>query len=816
VLNELRLIVRGLRRDLLVSATVVLVLGLGLGAATAVTPLARAVLFDGPPYPRSERLVVLTEAHESGLDGISPSYPNFLDWRRRSRSLSVMAAVLGSPSRLDLSQGDRPESLVGAFATGSYFELTGARAALGRLLEERDDHGDGGALPVVLGERLWQRGFGGDPGVLGQKVWIDGIEHTVVGVLSADHVPYPDPSVTPELWLAPRSAAYLLDRDFLDDRGRRSWRVLARLAEGADLEAAREEMGEIAVALGAAYPQANTGTRLEVTPLRKLYLEDLRTPVAALFVCASFLLVVGCGNVAALLLVRNAEQEGNDALRLALGAPPSRRLARRVTEVLLLSLGGGLMGLVVADLARRGLLGSLPVTLPPHVDPALQSGIVALCAVLAASAAVIIAAVLSTVTTLSAKAARGPLALVNSGKGLVKGASGGPVRGILVIGEVAVAMTLLIVAALVARSLIELRRDEIGYRPDRISAASLELSSAAAEVASLGALLERVSDAVRSLADVDAASYWGPTAPGVAYWYTQLRSEAVVEEAPELPLVRLHNVGPGALGMLGLPILAGREIDARDDQDAEPVIVLSASAATVLLANCDPIGQRLRRWNQETWYTVIGVVADARQGGRLGEGARNPSDVYFSYRQHRDPMAALLVRARAGATLEEATLEKAIRAVDPRLSIAESWTLDESLTREEAPLRFSTFVGAGFALVALLLSAIGLYGLLTFSVRQRTLEIGLRLALGAPPQQIVREVTWRGMRLVGVGALIGTAVAVLPARALESLLYGVESSDPLALAAVVVALVAVTLVACWLPARLAARVDPSLALRRDG
>ncbi len=810
-IEQVRAACRALLRRPSFSATAVGILTIGLAASVAVGSLARSILLDALPYPDGDRLVSLYEANDAGgMPEVLTSYRNFLEWRDLE-SFEALAIARGRV-RVVLTAGDGAQTLEASVVSPELFEITGARAVVGRLFGDEVSGGAGKHPVIVLSQELWRGRFGEDPAIVGRSVGINGRPYEVVGVMEAGFVSFPEPRNRADAWMPVVMAPELIHPDVLENRTIRQLPVLGKLQHGVTVEQARAELAALSERLATEHPQSNEGWVTRFQPVRELYLGTLEGPVVALLVGAGFLLLIGCANVANLLLVRASERGREVALRRALGASRRRIGAQMMTEAVVLTLVAGGLGAILATLAVGTLASVSPVPLPPFVEPRVDGAMLA------------VAMGASILTGL----AFGMVPLVGGAGGDLKGAlaSGGGrsvgqkrdarLRRGFVVLEVATALTLLAGSGLAVRSFQALKSDDKGFDPEGLLTLSVEVSTETHDDEELPVLAEDLMEAARSVAGIASASIWSPHVPGAATWYTRVRPLDRPEATDdELPLVRFHYVSGGAFADLGLRLIAGRGIEERDRADSRTVVVLSAGAAEHLWPGQNAVGSTLRRWNRDAWATVVGVVADAKQGGRQGPGGEFARDVYFSFAQ--EPQRAITLVAAAVGTPEAATasLRDRVQNALPGLPVFDIQPLAVRLGEEEKTPRFTAILAVWYAAIALALAGIGLYGVLAYAVSKRTREIGLRLALGAVPAMIRITVVREGVVLALEGVALGLVLTLGLARLLDSILYGIQPTDPVALGLAPLFVILVVVAACALPARRATRVDPMVALRNE-
>ena len=803
---SLRTSLRSLARTRGFTAAAVLTLALGIGLATAVYTVAHALLLRDLPVREQERVAVLWGERR---DGSFAHFPFTLDdargFVRASRAVrgAAFAAYEGARPAAVLDGGGITR-LRRAHVSGDFFAVLGARPLLGRALRPEDDV-VGAAPVVVLSHAAWQRHYGGDAGAVGRTLQLhaDGVAHTVVGVMP----PGLDWPRGTEFWapLVPAKTIPGTDSVFAHVD------VVARLAPGASADAAREEVTRwYAEHEGPAWLSDLRGV---ATPLPRLVLGDARPAVLAFAAAATLLLLVTCINVANLLLVRGLGRVREVAVRAALGARRRRVVGELLVEHALLAAMGGALGVVVALLAVRGFVALAPAGLP-RLEEVRPDAAALLGAVAITAAATLLFAVAPAVVT----------ARVDVQGALRAGARHGAGRGArrlreaLVAGQVALALLVLSAAALIGRSLVNLERAELAFEGDRLLVAELALRQDAYDTpAKQRALLERLLPAVRAMPGVRAASpVVAVPYAGSGGWDGRLEAEGQdARAAAANPLLNMEVVAPDYFATLGLPVTRGRAFTEADREGAAPVVLLSEGAARFYWNGADPVGKRLQMGPPQArrTFTVVGVVPETRY--RDLREAR-PS-VYFPLAQSFFPFTptTLVVRAAGAPAAVAPGLRRAIAEVAPGVALASATPFE---TLRDAPLaqpRLNALLLAAFAAAAVLLAAVGLFGTMAATVRQRTRELGVRMALGASARDVAWLVVRRGLVLAAAGTAVGLIGALAANRALAALLFEVRPTDALTLAAVALVLLAVAAVASLLPARAGARVEPVTALRAE-
>jgi putative ABC transport system permease protein len=800
--QDLRFGLRALRKSPGFTAITVLTLAFGIGANTAIFSVVDAVLLRPLPYREPERLVSLFESKTpndlSSRLGVAPG--NFLDWRAQNRVFTQMGAA--SLPGFNITGTDRPERVAGAALSSGMLRLLGLRPALGREIEPSDDRIDADRV-VMISHALWRARFGGDPRVIGSTLRLGTIPHTVIGVLPPG-LTFPEETV--DLWVPLEQTISPTDMRW---RNSHYLSVYARLKPEASLAEAREEMNRIAAEAKRANPDTNSGPSACVLTVQEDLVGDIRPVLLTLFAAVGLVLLVACANVANLLLVRATGREREMAMRRALGASTSRLVRQMLTESMLLSVAGGGAGLLVAEWARRGLLALRPISLPRHLDIGTDLRVLAF--TLAVSVATSL--LFGLIPALRASRPDLDLALRGTSRGSTSGSGALHLRNALVAGEIALSLVLLIGAGLLIQSFVRLRDGDLGFRPDHVVTArvSIPKDKYAADAEAVG-FYDRLLASVRVLPGVEAA---GAVSFLPLTGQSSDNSFDVVGRPPRPPSDRnyalIRFADPEHFRSLGIPVLRGRGLDDRDRAGSPRAVVISASMAARYWPGADPLGQHVQVYMGEdpAPWEVVGVVRDVRT--RI---AAEPSPtMYFPYAQSPYHYMVLTVRTEVDPKAMIETLRGATRSIDPDQPLSQARTLDELLEQTLLPWRFSTTLFGWFAALALLLSVAGIYGVVSYTAGQRTREIGVRMALGARRNDVLRLVLRQGLRVSLAGVAAGLAAAFYLTRFLAAQLYGVTPRDALTFVSLAAALTALALAATYLPARRAARVEPVIALR---
>ncbi|HEX8457754.1 MAG TPA: ABC transporter permease [Pyrinomonadaceae bacterium] len=808
ILQDLRYGFRMLRKTPGFTLVAVVTLGLGLGANTAIFSVVNAVLLRPLPLGEPERLVVVWE--RKGTDDSAVAYPNYLDWRAGSRSFAQLAA--SRRDSFNLTGAGEPERIGGRHVTGNFFATLGVRPVAGRDFAAADLQPHS-APTVILGQGFWQRRFGADASVINRQLTLNDKSYTVVGIAPTD-VAFgfeADVYVPIELSVA--------EVPFYHERGSHPglW-VTGRLAPGATVEGARAELDTIMARLAAEYPETNAGRGTHVESLYENTVGEVRPALLILFGAVGFVLLIACANVVNLLLARSVERRREIAIRLALGAGRPRIVRQLLTESSLLSLVGGALGLLLALWGTDLLVAAAPADVPRLAEARVDLRVFAF----TVCTAVLVGLVFGLAPASgAAKADFNEFMKESSG-----GAAGGRLRlhGVLVAAEVALALVLLIGAGLMVNSLWQLGRVDPGIEPNDVLALQLSLAGERAGAERVRDFLTRVEQNVESVPGVRSVAFTnGLPFGGAAEQSFRIEGRPQALAGESRPVAVRYTTTHGYAETLGIELRSGRFLSERDGATSPPVVVIDETLAREYFPGADPVGRRLQPGAPDNpWYEIVGVVEHVKHYGLAGEAPVEPQ-FYFSLAQSPSaqmPLYAggltLLVRASHD---EPQTLASAVRgqilAVDPGLPVFGVRAMKELVAESIAARRFSMMLLLVFALLALVLALVGVYGVMAYSVMRRTREIGIRMALGAQTRDVLRLILGRGLVLVLAGVGTGLVAAFALTRVLVSLLYGVSATDPLTFAALSLVVVVVALVACYLPARRASRVDPLVALRYE-
>jgi putative ABC transport system permease protein len=804
LLHDLRYAARLQRKNPAFTIIAIIALALGIGANTAIFSVVNTVLLRPLPYKDPERLVMVWEdATKQGYPRDTPAAANFVDWRDQSQNFEGMAAI--ADESFNVTGSGDPERLEGRRVSATMFPLLGVEPQIGRVFTAAEDQ-SGAQRVVVLSYPLWQRRFGGDPGIIGQSLTLNGESYVVVGVMPAR---FQFPSSDDQAWVP-----IALTQQDAGNRNRHYLQVLGRLKPGVSLTQAQSEMSTIAARLQQQYPQSNAELGAVVQPLQEHLVGDIKPALLVLLGAVGLVLLIACANVANLLLARAAVRQKEIAVRVALGAKRSRLIRQFLTESVLLSTLGGLVGLAIA----YGGLILLKAFIPENISQAREISIDV--KVLAFTFLVSVATGLIFGLAPAIQAARFNQidTLKEGGRDAATGGSGQRLRGLLVTAEVAISLVLLIGAGLLINSFLRLRNVDPGFRTDNLLTMKIVLPEPKyEEMARRSAFYTELVNRVQSLAGVRSAAVTSNLP-----LYRQGNSISIgIEGQPAPPpgqerIVVTRIISPGYLDTMSIPVLRGRGLTEQDTETTPNVVVVSETMARRYWPGEDAVGKRIavgRIRKPEDWVQVVGVAKDVRQ---FELNAEPKPQMYLTYRQmgffdSRD----LVVKTDVDPASMAATVRKAVWEIDKDQPVSNIQTMDQILAESIARQRFSMLVLAIFAAVALVLAGVGIYGVMSYSVAQRTHEIGIRMALGAQTGAVLKLAVGYGMKLVIAGIAIGLIAAFALTRVMSTLLFGVTATDPTTFALISLLLIAVAVLASYVPARRATRVNPIIALRYE-
>jgi len=771
-----------------------LTLALGIGANTAIFSAVNAVLLTPLPFPESRQLVDLSETFKPNGYG-SVSVPNLEDWKSQNTVFAGIAPY--SSASFNLEAGDTPQRIPGLNVGANYFDVLGVKPTLGRAFLPGEDVA-GNERVVVISDDLWRSNFAANPGIVNQTIPLNGHQYTVIGVMP------PELSSlyrTVQMW----SPLVFPEKDRLN-RDDHKYLVIGRLKSGVTLAQAQDHMNAIAQRLEAQY---KNGRGIRLTQIEELWVAGVRSPLVMMMVAVGFVLLIACTNVANLLLARATVRRREISIRVALGAGRARLIQQFLAEGLLLSVIGAGMGVALAWWSM-GVLGKIAFPfLPRSQEIRIDSRVL----LFTLGVSILTSIVFGLIPSLQAGKADVQTTLKEGGNAASESMAGGWLRQLLVVIEVAAAVVLLIGAGLMIRSVFRIREVEPGLKPQNLLTAKLSLprdkyKDAESAIRFHQQMLERVSN----LPGVEAAGLVSHLPIEERGFNANIGVEGKTYPPNESPLVELRVVSDNYFQTAGIPLLRGRLFNKQEGDDKQPVVVINEAMAQQIWPGEDPIGKRVQ---DEGWATVIGVVADVKNYGLLQKPV---PEMYAPYTQKSFwPDMRWTLRLMVRSTLDSNNIAAAVRrevqAVDPGQPIYAVQTMNLVIENTVRDKSLNTTLLSVFAGVSLLLSVIGVYGVMSYTVAQHTREIGIRMALGAQPAAILKLIVGRGLVLVSVGVGIGVLASFGLTRFIEHMLFGVTPTDPLTFVAIVFLLGLVALLACLIPAQRAMRVDPIVVLR---
>jgi putative ABC transport system permease protein len=800
-LQDFKFAIRMLAKSPGFTLVAVLTLALGIGANTAIFSVVNAVLLRPLPFRDSSQLVLMRETYK-GVGNVSVSYPNFLDWRQQSHSFSAMAVI--NNVAFNLSGVAQPENIGGYAVSPNFLALVGVRPVLGREFLPSEEK-PGTAPVILLSYQLWQSHLGADRAVIGRSITLDGRSFSIVGILPPAFRLFDRTDVLVPIGVF---AADLTDRGERGDTD-----VIGRLSPGVRLAQAAVEMNTIAARLAAQYPQTNHGFGAHLESFREAFSGDTRLAVLVLFGAVVFVLLIACVNVANLFLVRGAARAREIALRQAFGASRARLVRQMLTESLVLAFCGGVLGIGFGAWGISGLGYLLPADSLQTMGVRMDLSVFLFAAVII----VLVAFAFGLIPALQATRPDLQATLKEGGRSATSTSAQHRLRGALAIAETALALVLLVGAGLMLKSLYHLIQVSPGFQPARVL--YLEMDLRADRYSKDPAILnfwQQVLDRVRVIPGVESAAL-GTVVPLTG---NHRRSDITIEGLPtpgpgEFPHPDRHNISAAYITTMGIPLLRGRNFSDADNETAPDVALINSTMARRFWTDDDPIGKRFL-WGHpgedEKWITIVGVVADTKLYG-LDNPAR--LEVYSPYRQRASADMNLVVRSAVDPASLTSAIRATVAAIDKDQPIFDVHTMQQLVDDSISTRRLTLVLLGIFSALALILAAIGIYGVMAYSVALRTQEIGIRIALGAQQKDVLRLILGQGARIAFFGVAIGLVAAAALARLLSSLLFSVSAGDPITFAAVSILLAAIALLACYIPARRALRVDPIIALRYE-
>ena len=792
---------RKLRATPAFTLAAIVTLALGVGANTAIFSVVNRVLLQPLPFPHAERLVRVVFTQQGHGDAGTPM--DLPDNSARATKFVGFSIMEGTTANLIRDNSDA-ERVQGVRVGANWFNLLRVKPVAGRFFNDGDDK-QGAANVAVIGEQLWKRDFSGDPSIVGKMVRINSQPYTIIGVAPADHYP-----ISAELWMTKRFTAQELSND---SRGARWLGLLARVKDDVPVAEASAEVTRISELMEKQFPEEFRERRAHVESVQQFLTGDMRTPLFVMLGAVGFVLLIACANVANLLLVRATAREGEMAIRTALGAGRGRLVRQLMTESLLLAACGALAGLAVAKLGMHQLLSRVPQNLPLVATASIDGTALAVTAILALVTGLVFGVLPATQMRPNDLAT----ALRAGSRGARLRPSSHRAKRIIVVAEVALAVTLLTGAGLLLHSFAKLMSVDPGFRPEGVLSLKVALPGRTYDSTAARNFIRALDARIRGLPSVEnvGISNFIPLDNSSYNFSFTIRGRPAVRPSDQ-PSTEVREVTSDFFKTIGMPILSGRAIEAQDQPGTTKVLVVNRAFAKRFFPNQNPIGQSMSLdWGRDSTgetRQIVGIVGDVHSFALADEP--EPT-VYTPMMQTPDQGLSILIRTKNAPATLATPVREIMRALDHEVPVYSVQTMEERVGSSVGRQRFyATLIGI-FAAVALILSAVGLYGVIAYAVSQRTHELGVRVALGATGERISRMVIGEGLALTAVGAAIGIVGSVFAGKLVTTLLFGVSPLDPVTLSAVIGVLAIVAALASWLPARRAARVDPLVAMRGD-
>ena len=794
LLQDLRYAGRALRKSPGFTLVAAVTLALGVGANTAIFSVVNAVMLRPLPFAEPDRLVRIWESNvERGWPTFAISHPNFLDWRAQAGSFESLAAM--NNAGFTWTANGEAEIVLGLGVTATFLPTLKISPVIGRNFLDEEDHPGGNTRVVLLGDGFWRRAFGADPSVVGRAITLNSQPYIIVGVLPASF-----------RWGASADMLAPLAPDPARNRADHRLSVIGRVKNGVTIEQATTELETIAARLGQQYPESNKGWGVVVNTFYDwLVPETTRQSLLVLLGAVALVLLIACVNVVNLLLARAAGRQRELSIRAAMGASRGRVVRQLLLESSLVALLAAIGGLAIAYASTRLLTVLGPDSVPRLDELSIDVRVFAF----ALGIALVTMAVFGVVPAIQAARQDPQDALRADGRHSTAGAGRKRIRAVLTIGEVALSVALLIGAGLLIRSFARLQQVEPGFSVPGLMTARVTLPATAyPNGPSRRAFWDRFVEDLRGRPGIEAAAI--ASGPPLSGDFTAGDVKLPAQSNDEAGSAAWRLAGPGYFATLGIPI-RGREFSMQDAADGPPVAIISAALAAKYFPNQDPLGRQLvMRSFREDPHTIVGVADDVRT---FGLDADAGFVFYGSATQYPTWNPMSLVWRSQGTSTD--MVRASLRSIDPGVPIAAVASMESLLEQSLGPRRFNLYLLGAFAAVSLALAAIGLFGVMAYLVSQRTREIGVRLALGATRGEVFRLILGRGLALAAIGAVGGVGAALWLTRAMETLLFSVSRTDPVTFVAVPLTLIAVALLACYIPARRAMRVDPVVALRGE-
>jgi putative ABC transport system permease protein len=803
LLRDLRYGIRMVVKNPGFTLIVVLTLALGIGANTAIFSVVNAVLLRPLPFQDADRLFRVYETNRERRGGVTA--PNFTDWRAQQTKFEQIAASFGR--NYNLTSGGEPERLSGARVSANYFALVGVQPVIGRSFSPAEDQ-HGANRVAILSHGLWQRRFGGNEGIIGQTITLDREQHVIIGVMP------------PTLRLQANSAQIwiplALSPGELSANGSHFLQVIGRLKPEATRETAEAEMKTIAKQLESKRPHSNTGWSVALVPIREQLVGDVQQSLLILLGAVGFVLLIACANVASLMLARASAREKEMSIRLALGASAWRLSRQLLTESLVLAFLGGVLGLLLAIWGADVLVTLLPDYIPRLGETGIDGTVLGF----TFGMALLTGLLFGLAPAFQASKPDPNKVLKEGGRSAMAGLGPYRLRSALVVGEVAMALLLLVGAGLLIRSFWRLQAVAPGFNPENVATLQMALpESRYPQPGQMAAFYQAVLERLSALPEVQSAAFTSHLPLGSGGFNLALTIEGHPPTSPQqLPTAFYRAVSADYFRAMGIPQVAGRAFTDLDREGTTRVAVINQQMAQRFWPGENPLGKRFTADDNETTpIEIVGIVGDVKH---FGLGNESGPEFFVPYQQARATFwrwasrsLTLVIRPRTESAIALAGVRQAIWAVDSELPLYRVTSLEQLLSDSIAMQRVYMTLLVGFALIALLLAVVGIYGVMSYLVTQRTHEIGIRMALGAHPRDVLKLMINQGMRLTMIGIAIGLLSAFALTRFMSNLLFSIGPTDPVTFLLIAILLGAVALLACWIPAGRATKVDPMIALR---
>jgi putative ABC transport system permease protein len=806
ILQDIRYALRSLRRTPGFTLIALITLALGIGGTTAIFSVVDGILLRPLPFPDATAVVNVARTTPNA-EGGAFSAADFIDYKKSNQSLAAFAGY--REEIVDLLGAGEPVRLTSLETTAGFFDVFGVPAQLGRVYSEAADSPHGPRVAAVS-TKVWRQHLGGDPNIVGRTVRLNGVPMSLIGVMPEGFVHPADV----DFWvLAPNdvpTSPIPIEGDLIANREVQYFQAVARLRPDVSLQRANQDLRAIAERTAREFPNTNQGESAVATPFHESLVGDVRTALLVLLGAVGFVLLIACANVASLLLAHGAGRRRELAVRTALGAGRARLIRQLLTESLVLACAGGLLGLLVAYWGVQALVAIAPQSIPRLADVQLDPRVAGFAVALSATVGVLF----GIFPALQGARMDPSHALKDGGR---TGTARTRTQKLLVVGEVALALMLLIGAGLMLTSFARLRAVDPGFTVTSVVSVFVPLPQARYDNPAQTRFYTQLFERLQSN-PMTARSGLGFPLPfggaNAAAGYTVEGAPPLTR--PERPIAQLTSVTPGFFQTMGIALLRGRDVQLTDTPDRQGVALVNKTLADKEWPGQDALGKRLAIGGNpddpQSWMTVVGVVSDSKRGDL--QSATEPA-IYLPHNTFTLPFMSVVVRSDAGEAAVANTVRAAVRSLDPELPIGDVEALERTVERVTGQPRFRALLIGSFALAALSLAAIGLYGLISYTVAQRSPEIGVRLALGATPLQVGRLILGQGLTLAAAGIALGLAGAVAATRLLEGLLFSISTTDPTVYAALAGLLLAIAALACYVPARRAMRVDPVVALRSE-